>query len=306
MKHKLEDINKIPNKQVDKIAIIQGGSWGDNINSTLMLQPIKTTFPNIEIHVFTSDIYADAFYNNPLIDELYQFCCDSKNAAINLSVAVPPLLVDLGYAKVLAPHPMFNHDKWSCINHPEWGENLVFAWVRALEDNNIPYVSVETILCPTQAEKSKAMDLLQSTPDNGRTKTLMEVMGESGQTFFDFHWFDRISRLLVEHNHIIYISNKTRNNVINTLEDQFPNNVFFVGNLTIRECAVLFNGCQNFISVSSGLSNACNTNFCKKNINWIEIVNSRTCSSAAIRSDNKTFWHENDLDKFCEFMKNKL
>jgi ADP-heptose:LPS heptosyltransferase len=286
-----------------KVAIVQGGSWGDNINSTLMLSPIRLAFPESEIHIFTSNIYGNAFHNNKYIDRVIEHKCQNKNEAINLSIAVPPQIQNMGYSHIFSPHPMFNHDKWSSTKHPEWGENLIFAWVRALEDASIPYGSLHTLLYPTDQEIKKAQSFYQSTTCILRPKTLMEVFGESGQTFFDFNWLDKVVRFLVQHDHIIYISNKDRNNVINNLESQFPNNVFFAGGLSIRECAVLFNECDNFISVSSGLSNACNTDYCKKNIQWIEVVNSLTCSSAAIRKEGKHFWHVNDLNQFIDFLK---
>lgn len=302
----LEDLSVVRGDAKDNFAIVQGGAWGDNINSTLMLQPIKSAFPNSKIHVYTSDIYSSAFENNSYIDKLILYKCLDKNQAINLTIAIPPLISNMGYKHIFAPHPMFNPSSWSCINHPEWGENLIFSWVRALEDFGIGYDKLQTVLQPTESEMTRASSFFESTPSRTRYKILMETFGESGQTFFDFRWLDKVVRLLASKNHIVYISNKNRNNVINALEDQYPNNVVFAGNLSIRECAVLFNNCDCFISVSSGLSNACNTNCCKTNIKWIEVVNSITCSSAAIRKDDKTFWHNNDLDKFCQFLDSEV
>lgn len=296
-------IPKYESDDTTKIAIVQGGAWGDNINSTLMLKPLKSHFPNSIIDIHTSTNYSSAYYNNQYINKLIQYPCQDKNSAINLAISVPPLLINSNYNIVCAPHPMFNPDSWSSITHPQWGENLIFSWVRALEVLGVSYGdTLETILTLTDDEKSKATNKIRQFENDTRLKNLIEIHGESGQTFWNHNWTENVVRKLASTNQIVFISHGGLTDQIINLQSSYPSNILYVGDLSIRECAHVFNYCDRFISVSSGLSNACNTNHCKKDIQWLEVVNSMTCSSAAIRKDNKTFWHDNDLDKFIRYL----
>lgn len=275
-----------------RIAIVQGGAWGDNINSTLMFKPIKAHYPNCRLDVHTSTVYGNAFHNNPLIDNLLEYQTSDKNSSIDIARSLPPSLRD--YDIISAPHPMFNPDKWSSRNHQEWGENLIFAWVRAIEDMSVPYDKLETILQLTQNETANARNFVAGKINN----ILMEIHGDSGQTFWNPSWTMAVGAYLCDKGYNLFISHKPMRGDIAALLQQYPQNIHWAGNLSIRECAEVFNHCVAFISVSSGLSNACNTNWCKKNIKWFEVVNSITCSSAAIRRDDKTFWYDNDVNRF--------
>lgn len=287
--------------QTKKIAIVQGGAWGDNINSTLMLKPIKSHFEHCIIDIHTSMLYASAFHNNPYVNKVVVHVASNKNDSINLALSVPPLLKDSNYDLILAPHPVFNPDKWSCINHPEWGENLIFAWVRALENLEIPYGnSLETVLQLTNEEETHARNKIAPFINGAKKTNIMEIHGESGQTFWNHDWTQRVAKKLASLDQIVFISHNGLTDQIRQLQSQHPSNILYVGDLSIRECAYVFNHCDRFFSVSSGLSNACNTNYCKKSITWIETVNSLTCSSAAIRKENKIFWHDNNIDRFLE------
>jgi hypothetical protein len=64
----------------------------------------------------------------------------------------------------------------------------------------------------------------------------------------------------------------------------------------------LYNRCTAFFSVSSGLSNACNTSHCRKDIKWIETVNSPSVTSAPLRTENKMFWYDNDVDRYIKML----
>lgn len=296
-RNKTTEMPRYSDDDMIKIAVVQGGAWGDNINSTLMLKPLKEHYPNSVIDIHTSNIYHDAFKNNPLINKLIKHEVKSKNDAINLALSVPAMILQSNYDIVISHHPIFNTD-WSSKKHPEWGENLIFAWVRALENIDIACDSLETILQLLPEEIAKVDEFIKQIPGIDRFKNLIETHGESGQTFYNPLWTKTIIDKLASQNQIVFISKKGKSGEIIKLMEKYPNNVFFAGDLSIRECAELYNNCDRFFSVSSGLSNACNTNWCKNDIQWIEIVNSTVCSSAAVRSEGKTFWYENNLQKF--------
>jgi ADP-heptose:LPS heptosyltransferase len=290
-----------------KIAIIQTGCWGDNINSTLMLKPLREAFETSIIDVYTSTTYSSAFDNNPYIDNIIQYQSHDKNNALHLSISIPPFLKDSGYDIVFSPHPMFNPEYWTSLKHPDLGHNLIYAWVRALENADIKYeLPLETILRLRDDEIKNVREYIRSVESfSNRRNILMEVQGESGQTHWGPQWTHAtVKYLLKEPNTNIFISRKNSGNDVDELKSLSPGNVHFVGHLSIRECAELFNHCDAFLSVSSGLSNACNTNWCRKDIKWFEAINSYSVSSAPIRSTGKAFWCDNNLDGYLNLLRN--
>lgn len=288
-----------------KIAIIQTGCWGDNINSTLMLKPLREHWPNSVIDVHTSTIYSSAFYNNPYVDKTYQHKASDKQSALHLTLILNEAAKNRGYDHVLSPHPMFNPEMRCSQTHPELGENIILAWVRAIEDIGVPYtIPLTSVLRLTTQEIEKVSEFCQTIPSmSEKRNVLMEVHAESGQTFWNHDWtLAAGEHLLTDKNTNIFISRREVTHDIQQLRDRAPDRVHFVGHLSIRECAELFNRCQVFLSISSGLSNACNTDWCKNDIKWIETVNSAAITSAPIRSDGKIFWHDNNIERFIKML----
>lgn len=288
-----------------KIAIVQTGSWGDNVNSTLMLKPLKAKYPNCRIEVHTSTYYASAFVNNPLIDKLIKHPSSNKQSSIHLSCIVTPKLT--GYDIIFNPHPMYNGDKWTSVKHPEMEANLILAWVRALEDQGVEYeLPLETILELTPKEIGNVNAFCGKIPNfDGSRNILMEVFGESGQSFWNPSWTMAVGKHLLNGETNLFISRRENSKDVAELQRHAPGKVFFAGGLTIRECAELYNRCQAFFSVSSGLSNACNTNWGKNDITWVETTNSGAVTSAPVRAEGKIFWHNNNLNAFIAMLREK-
>ncbi len=281
-----------------KIALIQPASWGDNINSTLMFKPLKEHYGNMVLDVYTAEIYASAFANNPYVNRLVAFPAPTKEKALHLLHVIPPLIQAKGYDKIFCPHPMINGDKWTSIRHGELGTNLINAWVRALEEAGIDYkMPLETVLSLTPDEVANVNAFCSLINMNSRN-ILMEVEGLSGQTYWNHHWTERVGKHLLRGDTNLFLSRRQSGGDVAELERHAPGRIHFVGGLSIRECAELFNRCQMFFSVSSGLSNACNTNWCRKDVKWIETINSDAVSSAPIRREGKIFWTDNNLDHF--------
>lgn len=291
---------KIPTYTKDnkmKIAWVQTGSYGDNINSTLAFKPMHDHFNDLVLDVHTSTKYASMFYNNPYVNLIVEYQASTKNDALHLSCTIPDMIRGNGYNHILTPHPMYNPGKWSCSNNPQLGENLIFAWVRQIEELNVPYsLPLETVLRLGEQEERRAEAYFNNTPK--KKHVLLEIEGESGQSFYNHEWALNLIKLLASRDYVAHVSCGIEHKYIKDLKAMFPQNVSWAGALSLRECAWVFNQCECFFSVSSGLSNVCNTNYCKKQIKWIEVVNSLVCSSAAIRKEDKIFWHENDMHKF--------
>jgi hypothetical protein len=283
-----------------KIALVQPGSWGDNINSTLMFKPIKDKWPNCILDVYTSTIFASAFANNPYITTLIQAKAETKDQALHLVNVIPNQLNGHGYDVILNPHPMIHPDKWtSTLN--SLGTNLILAWVRCMEDLGVPYtLPLQTVLRLTPQEVANVDNFFRPPP--GRN-VLMETETRSGQSFWNADWTMATAKYLLNGNTNLYISRQKSDWDVQQLQEHAPGRVFFAGNLSIRECAELYNRCDIFFSVSSGLSNACNTNWCKTDKKWVETINSDAVSSAPIRSTGKIFWKENNLENFLKMLR---
>lgn len=285
------------------IAIIQPGSWGDNINSTMMLIPLKNKYPSSQIDVYTTKQYASAFHNNTFIDNIISADIEGKNDSLNFVHVYPPLLENKGYTHIINASPFINPNDWSSGLYPQLGENLMLSWCKALEKINVHYdLPLRTILMPTIEEKKRAESKILPYVTNSKIKNLAEIHGESGQTFWNHEWTEKVVQKLVDFDQVIFISHNGMTDQIKRLQSKYPLNVLYVGDLSIRECTYVFNQCDRFFSVSSGLSNACNTNYCKTSIRWVEVVNSLVCSSAPIRKEGKVFWHDNNITKFIDWL----
>lgn len=287
-----------------RIAFVQLGSWGDNVNSTLMLKPIKDAYKDATIEVHTADIYASAFRHNPYIDKITEYPAVNKTVCFNLYNTIPSKVQAQQYDKVFVPAPILHPTRRNSLLHPEFGENIITTFMRVLEDNNIEYEwPVKTILQLQDNEINNVNKFLSDKQLAGKRNILMETHGESGQTFWNNDWTLAVGRHLMKKPTNLFISRQCRTSDILQLEREY-NSVYWVGNLTIRECAELYNRCDVFFSVSSGLSNACNTNHCATNKQWIETVNSYTVTSAPLRTNNKIFWYDQNLTKFVAMLNN--
>ena len=302
------NISELPHYTKDglfKIALVAPGSWGDNINQTFQLKPLKEHYPNSIIDVHSSERYASAFYNNPHVNKVIEYKSNDKNSALHLIHTIPPVVQKLNYDLILARHPMI-HRPWSCPGHPELGENLILVWAAQLEELGIKFdVPLRSSMVLTNDEINNTKRFVERIPniDNGRN-VLMEVQAESGQTFWNDQWTLEVCKyLLQDSNTKIFISRRDITPVISSLNNDYNGRVYFVGKLSIRECAHLFNHCQIFQSISSGLSNACNTDWCKKDITWLEVINSHAVNSSPMGTQGKHFWYKNDIPQYIEYLK---
>lgn len=285
-----------------KIAIVQPGCFGDNINSTLMLEPLKRHYEGCTIDVFTSTKYASAFVNNKFIDKVHQTEAKTKNDALNLVHALKPH----GYDLVINSHPMVNKT-WSSNEHPELGENLILAWVNSLEVNKVPYdLPLQTHLELTPHERNQADAFIQRLPQERKGIILMECEGESGQSFWHPGWTHDVILTLTQLGYLVLVSCIQQKDLVRGLQVQTMNKCVWVGPASIRVVAGMYDHCDAFISVSSGLSNACNTQQRRPVKHWFEVVNSMACSSNVVRTNEKAFWLENDQNAFCAMLREAL
>jgi ADP-heptose:LPS heptosyltransferase len=272
-----------------------------------MLPPLRAKYPDAIIDIHTSTMYGSAFDNIPFVNNVFKHPSKDKNSSLDLTRTLRDP-ISKKYDLVYAPHPMFNPGSWTSTRFGRLGTNLICAWIRALEQTDIPFeLPLETVLRLTKEEIQKVEKFCKKVKgfDSGRN-ILMEIHGESGQTFWGPQWTVDVGKYLLDREDTkLFISHKTVRGDIHKLLSHAPNRVYFVGSLTLRECAELFNRCQMFLSVSSGLSNVCNTNWCKNDITWVEVVNSKVVTSAPIRSEGKIFWYENKLQKFLEMLKDR-
>lgn len=288
-----------------KIAFVQLGSWGDCINSTLMLRPIRWAYPGCTLDVYTTTLYQSAFKNNPDIHRIVAEPCSSKTHCFDLYNTVPAAVRAMDYDKVFVPAPVLYDDR-SSQKHPELGQNLICTFMRALEDEGIEYdwpVSTVMRLDKDEIHNVDNWISMAQIKLDGHCNVLMEVQGESGQSYWNHHWTLAVVRYLAARPYTnVVISRRDKTGEVAQLEKEFPKRVYWAGALSIRECAELYNRCQAFLSISSGLSNACNTDHCRRDVKWIETVNSPTVTSAPLYTEGKTFYYKNDIPAFVRML----
>ena len=170
----------------------------------------------------------------------------------------------------------------------------------------IPYeLPLKTDLVLTPHEIAQANGFMNRVT-KGKGFILMECEGESGQSFWSPDWTHDAILTLSRMGYIVLVSCIQQRQMVMNLQIETSNKVVWVGSASIRVVAGIYDHCDGFISVSSGLSNACNTKQRRPMEHWIEVVNSLTCSSSAIRSDGKTFWHNNDVNAFCAMLRERF
>lgn len=289
-----------------KIAIIQPGCFGDNVNSTLMLKPLRERYHSATIDVHTTTLYSQPFKGINLIDQVIEYPASEKNEALHYVHVIPDRIKNAGYDLVLNPHPMINPDKWTSTTRPELGTNLINAWVRCLEDNGVRVPQqLETLMEHSDDELRTASEFFKQRGIKEGRNILMEIGHESGQSFWNNDWTIRVGSYLLDGKTSIFLSRKHDGADIAQLRKKNRAHVHFVGDLPVRVCAALYNHCSHFFCVSSGLTNACNTSGRRTDVQWVEVINSPTVSSSPIRSENKTFWYENDIGSFITMLKSR-
>jgi len=285
-----------------KIAMVQTGCWGDNVNSTLILKPLKNKYQNSTIDVFTAERYHTPFINNPYINEIIKLPSSNKNDALHLMHTVNTT----GYDLIIRNHPMLNKN-WSSHKNPGLGENLILSWVNWLEANDVPYeMPLTTDLILSDEEKRTPIDFIEKLPKDRKGIVLIEAEAESGQSFWNAQWTDAVAIKLHTMGYIVLINSVREASLAQNLQSVTKNRIIWAGGFTLRTMAAFYDHSDVFISISSGLSNACNTQQRKIIPHWLEVVNSLTCSSNVIRSTGKTFWHDNNITNFCNHIANIL
>jgi len=58
-------------KEIQKIAIVRLSALGDIVNSAIVLQFIKSTYPDVKIDWVTEKVFAPILQNNPLIEKVH-------------------------------------------------------------------------------------------------------------------------------------------------------------------------------------------------------------------------------------------
>ena len=288
-----------------KIAFIQLGSWGDCCNSTLMFKPLLDKYKDAEIHVFTTTLYQSAFANNRYVKTINAHPCQSKTQAFDLYNVVPKMVEQSGiYHKVFCPAPILMAGKRNSLRHPELGENLWCSFLRALEEDDVPYTMPPLAQIDlTASEISNAQQWLNKIPKPSNKRVLMECVAESGQTYWNKTWCQEVTRFLLKRGHQVLISCK---DMAHALGREIKNDLTSKGaielSLPLRDCIHVFNHSDAFISISSGFCNACCSSAAKREIMWFEVVNDTTVSSRILREDKGHYYYRNDMNGFIKLL----
>jgi hypothetical protein len=143
---------------------------------------------------------------------------------------------------------------------------------------------------------------------------MMEISGESSQTYWNHNWTVLAIKTLMEKydgNVIILIScGGPEPQGISQLRAQYRQNnidrIYFLNQFNLPEVAMIFNGCHIFLGVSSGTSNAVHSHQCKRDVQWFEAVNDPVWASFPLGIDNKTFYYGQNPNEYCKILSDKL
>lgn len=290
---------------MNDVAIVTMASWGDVVISTLIVNALKTQKPDCRITYYTSSACAGAIKNNPHIDEqvIIQATKGQAWAVQDKIISDARNKHQVVVAAWAGYTPRYN---WKPLDNNETSENFMWSYVRTAQSLglNVPNPPL-LYLYPTDDEKNRIAGYMQNVKSG--TNILMEVKGESSQTYWNNDWtvkaIDKLHQIYNKPNVFISCGDKP-DDFIFDLIDKYG--IHYMNDYSLREMSVLFNYCDVFLGVSSGTSNACHGHLCKRNIKWIEAINDGVWDSKPLGYHNKVFFYGGDVKAYCNLLENIL
>ncbi len=294
------------------LAIVQMASWGDVIISTIIPKALRDQRPDTKITFYTSSACAGAVVGNPHIHKLEIIPANKDQAWGTQNQVIADARKK--HEKVLTPWAGFYpQNEWVPLNQPGWdyefNPNFMWAYVRTAQLDGLTITNPPTIyLYPSAAEVASATNFVKSL-SNGRRKVMMEVEGHSGQSWMRQSWIDPIMTVITEKwGDVDLLISKGGNESpeITAAKKKWPGRVHLMNHLSLREVSVVFNSCDAFIGCSSGTSNACHSQNCKRDILWFETVKNRLWDSWPLRPYGKFYHRCEDPQTFFDLIRNNL
>ena len=294
------------------LGIVAMASWGDVIISTIIPKVYKDQRPDTKITFYTSSACAGALLNNPSIDNLVVIPASKDHSwAIQDSIIAD---ARKKHEKVITPWAGFTPQcDWIPLNRPGWDyefhPNFMWATVRTAQSEGLAVPNPPVIYLYPWPEEIENANKFVASLNNGRRKVIMEVEGQSGQSWMRQSWIDPIMTVFMEKwkdVDLLISKGGDESPEIAAAKAKWPGRVHLMNKLSLREVSVVFNSCDAFIGCSSGTGNACHTHLCKKNILWFETVKDRLWDSWPLRPYGKFYHRSEDPQTFFDLIRNNV
>ncbi len=263
--------------------LVNFGSNGDILNSTPIAKHLKITNPNEKIIWLTREKYTHCIKNNPFIDEIRTVDEKIFNKVNNVNLTFyyenlikkSNLKEDIN-VRFLAPYYMF--DKINMLDYSLL--QIIKNITSGIKDWSCEFIPNVFL---SEEEKQEAKNFIASI-DNKNKNILIEYESFSQQSEFSEEYFEELAQI---------IQNKKYNLIFTGLRlpeylKKYKLNVFhYTGSFMSN--AELYNLCDIFIGVSSGISCLTHSDYCDINKLRIEIVRGQHWSTMEWKhTKNKT------------------
>lgn len=288
---------------MNDIGIVQLASWGDVFISTIISQGIKEKYPNSKITQYVSTSCANALIGNKHIDKIETIQSTKKQVWEGLQDHVING-IRTKHEILITPWPGYlPQDQWSIksqINDNQSKHNFMWAYAKALENLGIQFdIPLKPQMWLTNQEMINADSISHRL--NGFI-VMMEVEGHSNQTYINHSWISPIANVISSKTNgkftllISRAGQDTRE--ILEVKSTYGNKIITLGDLSLREVSRVFNNCHLFIGCSSGTSNACHAQHCRRDIPWIENIKSKLWDSTPLGVNQKRFHYDDNVESF--------
>lgn len=240
------------------IALFHG--IGDILCSTPIPRQLKQDYPGCRIVFYTSERLKFALENNPYIDELIAL----PGVPLELDETVDELKKERPWTRFFTPAPYMNYDR-------EPGADL-FELTKAAAgmEFSVPYQPVMQLTDTEVQQVQEYWNQLARQYHPSRKRILVETEFQSEQTPWDESYARAMIEALRHLQPVFIITAKNKPAYFDALKAVYADIEWC--NLPFRHNAELFNRCDAFVGVSSGISCLAQSTWCRNDVPRIEVV----------------------------------
>lgn len=240
-------------KKLFGIYLLQ--SLGDLIATSQIAKQIKHTHPNSHVVWFVLKKFQFVLRGNPYIDEFVELEGNNKE----WDARIDELKQSRNWTEFYVPQPHLSY------NYFPGGDLTELVKAAIGLEWTVPYVPVLRL---DEQEISNAREYFRTLPAG--MKIMVETEFQSEQSPWNVDYAKRMIESLRRHNPVFVFSAKNRPPYFDELQALYPRVEWCT--LPYRENAELYNLCDAFIGVSSGISCLCQSDYCRTDVPHVELV----------------------------------
>nr|WP_321397821.1 hypothetical protein [uncultured Desulfobacter sp.] len=251
---------------------------GDILLCTPIARQLKSDDPECHITWYTSKRYAFVLDNNPYIDEvialpdmplhncqvldIFKPYMTSENAGLfALNSEIPRLRNERPWTRFFTPAPYLNYQELDRL--PPEASLLDIIKSYADFDWTVPDLPVIRL---TNIEIRKAKQYVDALPCG--IKILIETEFKSRQSYFDFDCLINLIKSILYLKPVVIITSKNRPAYFKEIQNLYKQIYWFSGEFRLN--AELYNNCDGFVGVSSGVSTLTYSDWCRNDLPKLE------------------------------------